>query len=409
MKLTPPQREISSSPRRFRVAACGRRFGKSWLAMNELAKFARYPNSKCLYVAPSYRMAKQILWDDLKSLLREKRWTRRINESELSITLVNNSIIMLRSADNPDSIRGIGVDFVVIDEAADIPRLDETWQAVIRPTLSDRQGHALVIGSPKGRNYFYDMWNTVDSNWHSWQFTTLEGGNVPSEEIEAAKRDLDERTFRQEYLAEWVDYSGLIYYNLHDANIVEMPLPQNYNLEIGMDFNVDPGASVLGFRHSGGIHIFDEVEMWGTNTYEMVAEINRRYPQQRKSVYPDAAGSARKSSAAHGITDHIILKNAGYELRVGSVNPAVADRISAVNSAFKAHDGTIRLTIAPKCRKLLDCLRKQTYKEGTRQPEKAGLDHFPDALGYLVNHLLPIRVETQGNHAPIRRATGAYR
>ena len=101
--------------------------------------------------------------------MREKHWVKRINESELTVQLVNGSSIMIRSADNPDSIRGIGVDFVVIDEAADIPRLDDTWRAVIRPTLSDREGHALIIGSPKGRNYFYDMWNTIDSNWQSWQ------------------------------------------------------------------------------------------------------------------------------------------------------------------------------------------------------------------------------------------------
>ena len=146
MKLTNPQQEISNSSARFRVAACGRRFGKSYLAINELAKFSRYPNRKCMAIFPSYRMGKQIVWDDLKSFLRQKRWVKKVNESELTITLVNGSQILIRSADNPDSIRGVGLDFVVIDEAADIPKLDETWRAVIRPTLSDREGHALIVG-----------------------------------------------------------------------------------------------------------------------------------------------------------------------------------------------------------------------------------------------------------------------
>ena len=113
MKLTNPQREILDSPARFKVVAAGRRFGKSFASIAALAKHARFPMTKCLYIAPSYRMGKQIIWDDLKVFLRDKRWTKKVNESELTITLVNGSQIMIRSADNPDSIRGIGVDFVL--------------------------------------------------------------------------------------------------------------------------------------------------------------------------------------------------------------------------------------------------------------------------------------------------------
>ena len=406
MRLTTPQREILDSPARFKIIAAGRRFGKSYASIAALAQNARFPNKKCLYIAPSYRMGKQIIWDDLKAMLREKKWIRKVNESELTITLINGSQIMIRSADNPDSIRGIGVDFVVIDEAADIPKLNDTWKAVIRPTLSDREGSAMIIGSPKGRNFFYDMWNTIDPAWQSWQFTTLQGGNVSEEELESAKRDLDEKTFKQEYMAEWVDFSGLIYDNLHEDNLSSLDRPPGYVLEIGIDFNIDPAVCVLGFRHAGGLHIFDEIEMYGSNTYEMVAEINTRYPHARKNVYPDSAGSARKTSALGGITDHVILKNAGFKLHVGSINPSVKDRLAAVNSALKSANGIIKLTIDPKCKGLLECLRKQTYKEGTRQPDKSGFDHFPDSLGYAVNSMFPIRVETTGGYTPIRRSTG---
>jgi len=409
MRLSDPQREISQHQARFRIAACGRRFGKSFLAINELAKFARHPNRKCLYVAPTYRMAKQIIWEDAKALLREKRWVKKINESELIITLVNGSQIMLRSADNPDSIRGIGVDFCVVDEAADIPDLENTWRAVIRPTLSDRNGHALIIGSPKGRNYFYDLYNTTGAEWRSWSFTTIDGGRVSAAEIESAKRDLDERTFAQEYLAQWVNYSGLIYYNLHDANLKTMPVPPGVILQIGMDFNVSPIVATLGFQHQHGIHIFDEIQIYGSDTYELVSEINRRYPHNRKIVYPDASGAQRRTSAG-GVTDHIILKNAGYELKVGSINPSVKDRIAAVNSALKSSTGEIRLTIDPGCKKLLECLRKQTYKESTQVPDKeGGYDHMNDALGYLINSLYPLRRDSGGGHAPVRRISGAYR
>ena len=410
MKLTNPQLEISNSTARFRVAACGRRFGKSYLAINELAKFSRYPNRKCMAIFPSYRMGKQIVWDDLKAFLRQKRWVKKVNESELTITLVNGSQILIRSADNPDSIRGVGLDFVVIDEAADIPKLDETWRAVIRPTLSDREGHALIVGSPKGRNFFYDLHNTVDPDWKSWQFTTLQGENVSEEEVEAAKKDLDERTFKQEYLAEWVDYSGLIYYAFGEHNLCNNTLPGDLRMpiHIGGDFNIDPMYSVLGYQTTTGLHIFDEIEIWGSNTDEMAREIQLRYPGRKIIFYPDAAGQARKTSA-NGITDHIILKNAGFELRVGQQNPAVKDRIAAVNSAFRSKDGAIKLTIDPKCVKLIEALRKHTYKDGTQQPDKGKWDHYGDALGYLTNSLYPIRQNMRTMNQPIRRTTGAIR
>ena len=407
MKLTAPQKEILNSPARFKVVASGRRFGKTYASIAALAKHSRYPNTKCMYIAPSYRMAKQIVWEDLKNMLRDVNWVKRINESELTITLINNSQIMLRSADNKDSIRGVGLDFVVIDEAADVD--EEAWTAVIRPTLSDRQGSALIIGSPKGRNWFFDLYENAKhlQEWQSWQFTTADGGNVSESELAQAKVDLDERTYQQEYLAQFVNYSGVIYYAFGDHNISQMPMPEDNRvpLHIGMDFNVDPGCAVIGHQHNSGIHIFDEVEMYGTNTQEMVQEIQRRYPGRRYICYPDASGAQRRSSAG-GITDHIILKNAGFDLRVGSVNPAVKDRIAAVNSVLK-EDNT-RLTIAPNCKKVIDGLRKHVYKEGTRQPEKGEYDHFNDALGYLINNQYPLKQNINKPGFQIRRNTGGY-
>lgn len=406
MQLTKPQQTILDSPARFKVVAAGRRMGKTYASIASLAYHARQPNSKCMYVAPSYRMSKQIVWEDLKELLRNVNWLKKVNESELTCTLVNNSIIMLRSADNADSIRGIGVDYVVIDEAADIS--EEAWTAVIRPTLSDRQGHALIIGSPKGRNWFFDLYSNAKQlkDWESWQFTTAEGGNVQPEEIEAAKQDMDERTFQQEYLAQFVTYSGIIYYAFGDHNIKTLGYtPDNHSIRhVGIDFNVDPGAAVIGYQTANGIHIYDEVEIYGTNTQEMVAEIQQRYPQGRFYAYPDASGAQRRTSAG-GVTDHIILKNSGFNLKVGSVNPSVKDRIGAVNSVCKSVNGHVKLTIDPKCVKLINALRKHTYKEGSRQPDKdSGLDHFVDALGYLVNHLYPVKIDYRKRTGKVYRS-----
>jgi len=407
MQLTELQSEILNNPSRMKVLIAGRRFGKTFIAINSLAKFARYPNKKVMYVAPTYRMAKQIAWDELKEQMRMAKqiawdelkeqmrirgWARKINESELKITLVNGSVVMLRSADNPDSIRGIGLDYVVIDEAADIS--ESAWKAVIRPTLSDREGHALIIGTPKGRNWLYEVYNDAkhQTDWHSWQKTTIDGGQVSAEEIEKARIDLGEREFKQEYLATFVSYSGIIYYSFGEHNIKQIPVTTTGRMPLlcGIDFNYSPITSVIGVKTNYGIHIIDEIEIYGSDTNELTQEIYRRYPDCRYVAYPDASGAQHRTSAIGGVTDHIILRNNGFQVLCGSVNPSVKDRIASVNSVLKADN--CRLTIDPKCVKLINALRKQVYKDGTRAPEKdTGYDHLNDALGYMINYCYPVK------------------
>ena len=406
MKLTDIQKEIVNDENRFKIVISGRRSGKTMSAITSLAKHARHPNRKCMYIAPSYRMAKQIVYDDLYQMLKDRNWLKKVNQSDLAFTLVNGSVIYLRSADNPDSIRGIGLDYVVLDEAADIS--EDAWRAVIRPTLSDKEGSAMIISTPKGRGWLYDVYNDAKhlNDWASWQFTTAEGGIVSEQELVQARIDLDERTYLQEYEAKFVDYSGLIYYAFGEHNIKEMQFgtTENIPLHIGIDFNIDPGCAVIAFQHSKGIHIYDEVEIYGTDTREMVFEIMRRYPNRKYICYPDASGAQRRTSAG-GVTDHIILKNSGFNLRVGSVNPSVKDRIASVNSVCKKDN--MRLTIDPKCVKIIKGLRSHTYKEGTRQPEKNGsvdYSHFNDSVGYMINHLYPMRVETKQKYSVTRRA-----
>lgn len=404
MPLSQAQKSIAETDKRFRVAICGRRFGKTFLSVREMAKFARHSHKKVWYIAPSYRQAKQVVWDQLKQRLGRLNWIERTNESDLTIHLVNGSQISLRSADNPDSMRGVGLDFVVFDEFADMS--DRTWQEIIRPTLSDRGGHALFIGTPKGLgNWAYDIYNKYHEdpdNWASFQFTTLDGGNVPQEEIESAQRDLDERTFRQEYLAKFETYSGIIYYAFGDYNIIsDMPkITESEVLHVGMDFNIDPATAVIGIRRGEQAFVLDEIEIHGSNTDEMVMELRNRYPKNPIIVYPDASGQ-RQTTSSGGRSDHIILKNAGFVVKANPINPAVKDRIASVNAMMKNTMGDHRLLINKKCRRLIECLRKQTYKEGTRVPDKdSGLDHFPDALGYWISYVWPIRTITPTQDQP---------
>ena len=116
MPLSKPQQTIAQNKNRFRVVSAGRRFGKTFLSLRELARYARHPNQKVLYVAPTYRMAKGILWDQIKARLTELNWVRKINESDLNILLVNGTKINIRGADNFDSLRGLEYDFIVMDD-----------------------------------------------------------------------------------------------------------------------------------------------------------------------------------------------------------------------------------------------------------------------------------------------------
>ena len=215
MKLSVPQKQVADDTKRYRVLVTGRRFGKTTLAIRECAYHARQTDKLIYFVAPSYRQAKTIAWQQMKKILHQLRWVKRINEAELTIYLKNNSRICLRGADNPDSLRGVGVDFLVMDEAGDIDEF--AWTEVLRPTLSDTKGKALFCGTPKGMNWFHSLYiqgqDKSNPDWSSYQFTTLQGTFVDAEEVEQAKKDMDLKTFRQEYEATFESWRGLIFYN----------------------------------------------------------------------------------------------------------------------------------------------------------------------------------------------------
>lgn len=407
MPLSPAQATIAKDQHRFRVVVAGRRFGKTHLSIREICYHAKDPGQEVWYVAPTYRQAKQIVWRKLKNKLQDLKWSKRINESELTIYLKNGSTIALKGADNADSLRGVGLDFLVMDEFADVD--PEAWYEVLRPTLADKQGKALFIGTPKGiGNWAHDLYQMPMENpavWSSHQYTTIDGGNVKPEEIESAKRDLDERTFRQEFLATFETYAGRIYYAFDRVDNCIAPPEGAIDLStiyIGMDFNVDPMSAVVSVRKGDTLYVIDEIRMFSSNTQEIVEEIKSRYARSKVWVYPDPAARQRKTSAG-GLTDVTILQNAQFVVKVPHVHTPVRDRINAVNSRLKDSTGIRHLFIHPKCKYTIEGLERHTYKEGTSQPDKdTGYDHMMDALGYLVDYLFPIKKDVGDIRQPQR-------
>jgi len=393
MALTKPQKKVISNEARFRVLITGRRFGKTFLAINELAKFASKPNQRVWYVAPTYRQAKAICWNVLKEKMIYHKWVKNINHSDLTITLKNNSQITLRGSDNEQSLRGVGLNFLCIDEFADVSQ--EAWYEVLRPTLSDTKGHALFCGSPRGfGNWSYELFKQGETNkdWASFKYTTIEGGNVDQDEVEQAKQDLDIRTFQQEYEATFVNYSGMIYYNFsRESNIIEKYQKETAILHIGLDFNVDPMSAVVCIIVNEKIIVVDEIQIYSSNTQEMCDEIKNRYKNKQIVVYPDPSARQRKTSAG-GFTDLSILKNAGFDVKCKNTAPLIRDRINAVNAKLKNVNGKNSLFIVKSCKNVIKSIERQIYKEGTHVPDKdSGYDHMNDALGYLIEFNFPLR------------------
>lgn len=399
ISLHPKQMEVYQSSHRFRVVVAGRRWGKTALSRTLMIKYASVRNRKIWYVAPSYRMAKQIMWQEILDVL-PKKWIKKLNETTMTITLINKTTIELKGADNPDSLRGVGIHLLVMDEIQDID--PEAWTQVLRPTLASTGGHGLFIGTPKAYNHLYDLYilgqeeeNQETNQWKSWQFPTITSPFIPIKEIEAARRDMDEKSFRQEFEASFETMSGRVYYpfdrKIHVGNYEYNPdLP----IWVGQDFNVDPMSSViLQPQPNGELWAVDEIVLFGSNTEETCDELDKRYWRQKNNIviFPDPASNSRQH--ARGETDLDIFREKGFKkILFRRKHPAVADRINSVNALLKNAEGEIRFRVNSKCKHLIESLEETIYKKGEREVDKTqSKEHSTDALGYAIEHQYSLR------------------
>lgn len=204
-QLLPWQKTVMDDVHRFKVICAGRRCGKSRLAaVTLLLEGLQCPSgSGVMYVAPTQSQARVIIWSLLLDIGRGVIKSSHVNNSE--ITLANGAVIYVRGADRPDTLRGVSLSYAVLDEYADMK--PSAWEEVIRASLSDQRGRAMFIGTPKGRNHFYELFNQEDEEWRSWLFTTADNPLIHPDEIAAAKRTMSTFSFKQEYMASF-DNSG---------------------------------------------------------------------------------------------------------------------------------------------------------------------------------------------------------
>lgn len=405
--LHPGQVEVWNSPSRFKVIVAGRRWGKTRYALTTIIKEAAIRKRLIWYIAPTYPMAKDIMWPDLCDSIPHN-WIKKINETKMVIWLKNGTRIMCKGADDPDTLRGVGLDYVVLDEFQDMH--PDTWTKIIRPTLATTGGRATFIGTPKSFNHLYDLFSLGQDpklikgrRWQSWQFKTIDSPFVSPEEIEEARHDMDEKSFRQELEASFETMGGRVYYpfdrRLHVSEVAQFN--PNLPIWVGQDFNRDPMSAVILQPQPDGmsVHVVDEIVIRNASTEEAVSELERKYWrfQKQTSIYPDPAGSYQQH--ARGETDLDIFRERGYyAIFHRRKHPKVIDRVNSVNRMLVSADGSVRMKINPKCRSLIASLEQTTFKEATREVDKdMGVEHSADALGYPIEYRFPLkRVKVMG-------------
>lgn len=389
--LSTPQAAVLDDPARFKLLIAGRRFGKSYCSLVAAILDAMSGPGRVVWiVSPTYRAARDTLWPLLRRLVPARALVGTPRETDLSVQFKNGSTIALRSGDEPNLLRGSGLNLCVFDEASQLS--EDLWSVVLRPALADRQGRALFATTPRGTSHWlYDLWQAAaeDPTWVRWQFPTIQGGRVSASELEQAARTLSRAEFGQEFEASFESTGGRVYGDFRlepwpSGNLDPTAEDGEGPLLVGFDPGMRCGVVLATKSEAGDVLVFDAQVVSDSHTASVADDIRRRFPGRRIMVYPDPSGVQRRSSAGH-LTDHIILRQAGLEVVAPRAAPPVVDRINVVRSTILAADGRRRLRIHPSAHALLRALDAQMYDARTQAPDKkSGHDHVLDALGYLL-------------------------
>jgi len=254
------------SDKRWGVVVCHRRFGKTVMAINHLLRDAILcdrPNPRFAYIAPTYRQAKAVAWDYLKQFA-EKIPMVRFHETELRCDLPNGARIQLLGAENPASLRGLYLDGVCLDEMADMP--ESLFPEVIRPALSDRKGYAVFIGTPRGHNAFYELYEAATSqdDWVTAVYKASETGILDNEELDAARAMMSADQYAQEYECSWqANVPGAIYgKEMQDAfeggRVCNVPYDSGHKVHTFWDLGIGDSTAIWFVQNVGrAVHVID--------------------------------------------------------------------------------------------------------------------------------------------------------
>lgn len=429
LRYHPVQQAYWSSPHRFNTIPAGRRSGKTELAKRKLVKRAlagtKFDPPRFFAGAPTREQAKRIFWDDLKGLVPRHFLRGRPSEVDLMIRLINGAQIWVVGLDRPERIEGSPWDGGVLDEYGNMRA--SAWPEHIRPALSDRGGWCDFTGVPEGRNHYYDLDRAAraqmmtasgpDGDWASFHWISAD--ILPAQEITAARRDLDDLTYSQEYEASFVSFEGQAYYPFAEpSHCARLTYDPRADLVFCFDFNVAPGvAAVLQEQMLpnglSGTGVIGEVHIpRNSSTPAVCRRLIADWGCHQGNVicHGDATGGARGSAKVGGSDWDLIRAELstviGTRLRfsVPRANPPERVRVNAVNARLRSAAGDVRLMVDPSkashVRKDFEGVR--LLMGGAGEIDKKadpGLSHLSDAIGYYIARQYPLVVREITAHA----------
>ena len=399
--------------KRFIVACCGRRFGKSYSAAREAEIILTQPNKMVWIVAPTYNTSEKIFRIVYEDLVIKKGYKpSQFSRKEQLLSFEWGSTICGKSAEHPASLIGEGCDLIIIDECSKVSNLQKIWEMYLRPTLSDKKGKAIFVSTPDGYGYFYELYlkgQGSEKNWFSFNSPSWENqyafpDGEKDEDLLEAKRSLSTEIFDQEYGAKFTSLSGRVYNDFsRDANVGDVNYNRNAPVYLSVDFGYRMPAVLFyqvgmidGIEH---IFIIDEIiHKTNVKTIELVDQIrSKKLPMH--IVYGDPAGYQVQSSMGIGEADlfYQLTGKRIYALR-DKASRNINSGISHVRNFILSKYGIRRLHISNKCTGIIEDLESYRYpesKEGfdlKETPLKDGYhDHGCDALRYAIINKFPIR------------------
>lgn len=405
--LDPPPKHIKQiraldDPARFSYWNAGRRGGKT-LGMREWLIEdipSAPPKTEFYYIGPTNGHAMELMWEPMEDRLLELGWSFKPRISKKRFELKHRKKIYIIGAENITRVRGKAVKRAVLDELAYFKQpIGKVWRA-LRPALSDHKGMVRVGTTPDGKGSpAYDFWLEclASDEWTTHQWITLDNPYIDRDEIEAAKRELDTISFRQEYMATWETFGALAYYcfdeNLHIKK--QPPLDLSRPLILAFDFNVNPTTLLLCQKDQAlnrpMLRFKKEYSQKNSSTEQTVISFCEEHKQHASfldiRIRGDSAGSNRASTTGRSDYYYVeeILKKYGfkYKKEVRSSNPPIVDRVKHANAYLKNVYGEHRVEIDPSCKELIRDLSSQGL-DGRIPSDKNNLGHKADAYGYTV-------------------------
>lgn len=394
------QEDFHASKKRFNIITGGRRVGKSRLALMEVLKHClETKNAMAWWVAPTITMAREIGWNEFQDLKDElDPAIATVHETLLRVRFVNGSYLYFKGADNERSLRGRGLTYLVMDEAAFIdPKI---WTQVLFPALTDQQGKALLVSTPNGRNWFYDQWQAAKqrTSWGKFHWPTHMNPLITQEELDQSMSMISEADFQQEFLAEFVTREGMVYDDFSDDNTLQQytPDPIRDTIYLGVDFGyANPSAiCFMAVNEQNEVIQFDEI--YGTRyTIEELEQAiietlynNGLEPQDVKAIYTDPAGNAEEMSSGVSPVDYLRMSENRWTVK--NKGTEIAPGLALVRSFIKTANGDRAYFVTNNCKNTIKSIEGYTYVKYSGNTEtikeeasKDGIhDHMCDAIRY---------------------------